>query len=346
MLEIYDARVQQFPVSKFDCQPSPGHAGWGFVTDDRLHAVLIEPQLAHFRELCGLVDEPLQADFSGWHRHAISSGDRIFLFPRHRRWVRGLLIEKAALQAIEGRGVPAPRVIGCWRDDAVSPYPFVGMSRLPGVSWGRLGQPRNDHAPLADWLTVMENLGRAIATWHLIDPAELPASVRRGSKSLTEFTSRFTPSAIDESTQRAAAAAELPTDVAGNWARILRPLAAMRRVLVHGDVHEGQILVDDALDITGIIDWETACVGHPLKDFDFGEWGFEIFALEAHFAGLRRTLWRSYSRARGGDLPDWRAVHLFYCVKELAYFSRRPMNDDWTRQRFVRAKHLLRTFEG
>lgn len=313
------------------------------MTDDRLHAVLTEPQLARFRDVCGVPDEPLQADFSGWHRHAIISRDRVFLFPRHRQWVRGLLLEKAALQAIDGHGVPAPRVLGCWRDDAISPYPFLALSRLPGASWGRLGQTQNagnKHHRLENWITLMTALGRTIATWHSIDPTEL-SSVRSGSTSLNEFRSGLTPAAIDESTQRAAAAAELPASVARQWARTLRPLATMRRVLVHGDIHEGQILVDDALDITGILDWETACLGHPLKDFDFGEWGFEIFAHEEHFATLRRALWRSYSSARGGDLPDWRAVHLFYCVKELAYFSQRPVTDDWTRQRLERSRQLL-----
>lgn len=286
-----------------------------------------------------MADAPLQANFSGWHRHAIIAPGRVFLFPRHRQWVRGLLIEKAVLQAIDSHSTPAPRILGSWHDDAISPYPFLCTTRLYGNSWGTLGQASKATAPRADWLALMDNLGRAIASWQRI--ADLPKSVRRGSAPLKEFTARLSARAIDESTQRAAIAAELPASIARHWAKQLRPLAKMPRVLVHGDIHEGQLLVDETLDITGVFDWEAACIGHPLKDFDFGEWGFEIFELEEHFAELRRILWQSYADARAEDLPDWRTVHLFFCVKELAYFSRRPLNDDWTRQRFTRAKELI-----
>lgn len=309
--------------------------------DDRLSAVLVEPQLARFRELCDVPDEPLQVDFSGWHRHAILTRDKVFLFPRHRQWVRGLLLEKAVLQAIEGHRTPAARVLGSWQDDAISPYPFLCLTRLRGRSWGALCPPRDAPAALTDWLGLMDKLGRAIATWHRIDPATLPSSVRRRSTLSTEFAAELTHSAIDESTRRAAATAELPTGVARHWAEQLRPLTRMRRVLVHGDIHETQILVDEARDIAGILDWETACIGHPLKDFDFGEWGFEIFEFEDHFAELRRALWQSYTTARGGELPDWRAVHLFFSVLELSRLSRRPTSNDWTRQRLARAKRLI-----
>ena len=43
-------------------------------------------------------------------------------------------------------------------------------------------------------------------------------------------------------------------------------------VLVHGDIHEDQLLVVDG-QITGILDWETARVDHPFWDFDLCEWG-------------------------------------------------------------------------
>src|SRR5947207_6681938 len=81
---------------------------------------------------------------------------------------------------------------------------------------------------------------------------------------------------------------DLPPWRATAWLRELEPLASMAPALVHGDINEGQILVDDGLHVTGILDWETAGVGHPLKDFDFGEWGYGILAWELRFDVLRR----------------------------------------------------------
>ena len=46
-------------------------------------------------------------------------------------------------------------------------------------------------------------------------------------------------------------------------------------MLVHGDLHEGQLLVDAEPPhaLTGILDWQTARVDHPFVEFDLGEWG-------------------------------------------------------------------------
>src|SRR5919206_4061741 len=106
--------------------------------DDRcLRAVLIEPQLAHFRQLCGLEGVPLTTSFEGWHRHAVLAPDRVFLFARDRSRVPGLRHEATVLQALDGRGVPAARLLGQWDDRAVSPYPFLAVSRLPGQTWSQ-----------------------------------------------------------------------------------------------------------------------------------------------------------------------------------------------------------------
>src|SRR5262249_24465188 len=124
------------------------------------------------------------------------------------------------------------------------------------------------------------------------------------------------------------------------------PVATMAPVLVHGDVNEGQILVDDALGVTGILDWETAHVGHPLKDFDFGEWGLRIFDWDVHFDRLRRCLWEAYAATRGGSLPSWKAVHLCFSLQSVHWFGRRPEPTPWQRARLATALDLLRRLDG
>jgi aminoglycoside phosphotransferase (APT) family kinase protein len=88
-------------------------------------------------------------------------------------------------------------------------------------------------------------------------------------------------------------------------------------VLTHGDVH-GEQLMTEQHAITGIIDWETAAIDNPIRDFNFREWGRGWYrAHEPDFALLRERLWASYASARRGTpLPDWGTVHLFLSFLE------------------------------
>jgi aminoglycoside phosphotransferase (APT) family kinase protein len=306
--------------------------------EDCIHAVLIEPQLERFRRLCGLEDVALATSFEGWHRHAILAPDRVFLFPRHQSNVRGLRREVAVLTVLEGRGVPAARLLGHWHDREVSPYPFIAVSRLPGRTWSQL----EASATLDQLATMMESLGRAVATWHRLERRSLPRHIpRRRNEVEQALATTMGPAAYD-----VARRLQLPRERATAWLRALEPLAAMPPVLVHGDVNEGQILVDEQRRVTGILDWEAAHVGHPLKDFDFGEWGYGIFAWDRHFDLLRRRLWQGYAAVRGGTLPGWQALHLFYSLSWAHYFGNRPTRDAWGRARLDTTLQHLRHLEA
>lgn len=308
------------------------------MTEDCIQAVLIEPQLRRFREVCGLDGVALTANFQGWHRHAVLAPDRVFLFPRDRSRVPGLRREVTVLEALDGRGAPAARLLGQWHDREVSPYPFIAVSRLPGRTWSELEAT----ASLEQLATVMEGLGRAIASWHRLPRRTLPRSIPRRQ----DNTERFLVTELQAAAYDSARLLDLPETRAASWLCALEPLAAMESVLVHGDINEAQILVDDDLQVTGILDWEAAHVGHPLKDFDFGEWGYGIFAWDRHFDLLRRRMWEAYSAARGGALPSWQAVHLFFCLNWVRWFSRRPVLDDWGHARLATTLDHLRRFEA
>jgi aminoglycoside phosphotransferase (APT) family kinase protein len=72
-------------------------------------------------------------------------------------------------------------------------------------------------------------------------------------------------------------------------------------VLVHGDLHEDQLLAEGGR-LTGIIDWETARVDHPFWDFDLGEWGTGLWRRRRRdFGALWARAWRAYATARGLD---------------------------------------------
>ncbi|HKF19136.1 MAG TPA: phosphotransferase [Candidatus Dormibacteraeota bacterium] len=307
--------------------------------EDRLHAVLIEPQLARFRELCGVGGVALTASFDGWHRHAIMAPDRVYLFPRHGSDVPALLREATVLEALAGRGVPAPRLLGRWRDRAVSPYPFIAVSRCRGQTWHQL----ETAATLDAVAAMLQSLGGAIASWHLLDRNRLPRRFRRRRDDIDDM--------LDADELRAAATGTahvlgLPRRQAADWCRELEPLMAMEPVIVHGDINEGQIVVDDTLAVTCILDWERAHIGHPLKDFDFGEWGYGIFAWEPHFGLFRRRMWEAYVAVRGGTLPSWRAMHLAFCLAWAYGHSRRTQPNDWARTRLANNLELLKQLAG
>ena len=306
------------------------------VTDDRIHAVLIEPQLERFRRLCGLDGVELAVTFAGWHRYAVLAPDRVFLFPRDRSRVAGLLREAAVVQALEGRGIPAPRLLGQWHETGISPYPFIAVSRLPGRTWLTLER----EATLDQIGTMLESLGRAIASWHRLDPRVLPRRLR--TRRQDDLSPHLEIGALESAAWAAVRALSLPRRQLKVWLQELEPLATMPPVFVHGDINEGQLMVDGHSRVTGVLDWETAAVGHPLKDFDFGEWGYGIFAWERRFDLLRRRMWEAYARARGGELPGWRTIHLFFCLTWIDGWDPAVPLAGWSQDRLAGNLELLR----
>src|SRR5687768_2821847 len=193
------------------------------MTEDCIHAVLIEPQLQRFREVCGLDGVTLTTNFQGWHRHAVLAPDRVFLFPRDLSRVPGLRREVAVLEALHGRGVPAARLLGQWHDREISPYPFIAVSRLPGRTWSELEAT----ASLEQLATVLEGLGRAIASWHRLPRRTLPRTIPRRQ----DNTERFLVTELQAAAHDAARLLGVPAVRADAWLRALEPLAAMESVL-------------------------------------------------------------------------------------------------------------------
>lgn len=305
-------------------------------TDDRIHAVLIEPQLERFRQLCGLDGVELAVTFAGWHRHAVLAPDRVFLFPRDRSRVPGLLREAAVLQALEGRDVPAPRLLDRWHHAGISPYPFIAVSRLTGRTWLALER----EATLDQIGTMLESLGRVIASWHRLDARVLPRRLR--TRRHDDLSPYLEIGALESAARAAVQALSLSRRQVRAWLQELQPLTTMLHVFVHGDINEGQLMVDEYSRVTGVLDWETAGVGHPLKDFDFGEWGYGIFAWERHFDLLRRRMWEAYARARGGELPSWRAIHLFFCLAWIDCWDPGVPLASWSQDRLAGNLELLK----
>ena len=264
---------------------------------DPVHAVLPPPQLRRFRQCVGIgEDEPLEVVVGGWHKHVLLTTDRAFLFPRHAAHVEGFEREVAAYAVLADGGVPlVPRLLDRWRDDEVHPYPFAAVTRLPGTH-------------LDDPVHLFEQLGEAIAAWHELAPP--PALAHHAPAPPADhdlphqrwlhraLDPRHTHDAVEQAVERLAM-----VDQRRQWSDALEAAAALPHVLVHGDVHEDQLLAEGDT-LTGVLDWETARIDHPFFDFDFGEWGTGLWRRHRpEFPTLWGRLWTAYADARGLDLP-------------------------------------------
>ena len=209
--------------------------------------------------------------------------------------------------------------LACWGGGGagrISPYPYLAISRLPGRTWSHLERG----ATLEETARLLEGLGRAIASWHRLDRRSLAGSVPRRRTDVE----RYLATGLEDAAVGAAHQAPAPRGRANSWLRTWSPLPGWAPVLVPGDVNEGQILVDEGLRVTGVLDWETAHVGQSLKDFDLGEWGCGIFSWDARFhLPTQARMWEAYAGARGGRLPSWEAVHLAFCLSWARWSSPR-----------------------
>jgi aminoglycoside phosphotransferase (APT) family kinase protein len=248
-------------------------------------AVIAPPRLARFRERLGIgPDDEIGADFTGWSKLVLLTGDRAVLFPRDHTQVAALRREVVALEAVNRLEVPAvPQVHEVWEDPSLSAHPVVVLERLPGVPLASI----LEQLPLVELADLFGELGRLAGRWHSLDTSLVPTLPQRAT--LDEHTTLADDLELDATEARA-----------GAWA--LERARRLDRVLVHGDLHEGQLLVDaePPHPLTGILDWQTARVDHPFVEFDLGEWGTAMWrGHRRDFPELRRRAWDAYALERG-----------------------------------------------
>jgi aminoglycoside phosphotransferase (APT) family kinase protein len=261
----------------------------GGIVGQAVNAVLVPPQAERFGSLVGVDAGRLVLNVSGWNKLVLMDADRVFLFPRSATGVEWFERELAAYQALAGARLDVvPRLLGRWEDPEIYPFPFAAVTRLRGA------------APDAPE-DLIEQLGRAIACWHELEPPTLTGA--RPPRHHDAAHHRWLRRALDPATS-ASAAAEA-ADRLGRpgrvraWADLLAEAAALAPVLVHGDIHEDQLLADGGR-LTGVIDWETARVDHPFWDFDLGEWGTGLWRRRRRdFSALWARGWLAYAQRRG-----------------------------------------------
>jgi aminoglycoside phosphotransferase (APT) family kinase protein len=275
-----------------------------------VNAVLVPPQAERFASLVGVDTGRLTLNVSGWNKLVLMDSDRVFLFPRSATGVEWFERELAAYRALAAARLSVvPRLLGRWEDPEIYPFPFAAVTRLRGA------------APTAPE-DLLDQLGRAIACWHDLEPPVLAGA--RPPRHHDASYHRWLRRALDPATCASAAA-----EAAGRlgrparapaWGDLLASAAQLTPVLVHGDIHEDQLLADGG-QLTGVIDWETARVDHPFWDFDLGEWGTGLWRRRRDFSALWARGWLAYAKRRGLDTdsrPLETAFRLRHALRLLA----------------------------
>lgn len=295
--------------------------------EDPLWTVVNPPQARRLRERLGLEPlEPVHLRMRGWSKRVVLTDDRALLFPRDHLNVEHLRNEARALRAVAHADAPVPRLVEWIDDPDVSPYPILVVARLAG-------EPLEADLPAwnADALgQVLDDVARAAAAWHGVDPGEVASVVHQpvdmGIVGL--FVSDGTPADIAE---------RLGVEAQPAWSDALDFLRTLPPVLLHSDLHEAQLLVAEG-QLTGIIDWQTAGMGHPYLDFRFNNWGTCIWRQHRDaIAPFRQRQWTTYAKLRALDEDHVKTFEWMWAADHLASgtFS------DGAREEFDAACELL-----
>jgi aminoglycoside phosphotransferase (APT) family kinase protein len=170
-----------------------------------------------------------------------------FRFPRRQIAVPGVAREIAVLPGLAAAlpvAVPAATFVGEPSDDF--PWPFFGSRLLPGRELGdvRLGDDAR--------VTVAEALGAFLRRLHDARvEQELPLDANRRAN--MQIRVPMVREQMDELVR--AGLWRPPVFVETILAEAERLPAPARSVVVHGDLHFRQVLVDDRGQVTGVIDW-------------------------------------------------------------------------------------------
>ncbi|MEX2247695.1 MAG: phosphotransferase family protein [Dehalococcoidia bacterium] len=169
-------------------------------------------------------------------------------------------LEFELYSAIEGSGIPAPRVLWIDREGTALDRPFFIMERLPGATDGRTLATAAAFAEVRP--KVARQKAEALARIHNFDIARVPSLDRPASPaaSAAHEIARW------KSTMRKDMLEPQPVlELAFSWLKRHLPPPPARLALVHADYRTGNFLYD-ASGITGILDWEMAHAGDPIED--------------------------------------------------------------------------------
>lgn len=217
---------------------------------------------ASFPALRGL---PVALLAEGWDNTVhVVGGMWVFRFPRRKVALPGFERELAVLPRVAGRlplPVPLPELVAA-DDDPTDPWPFTGARLLPGLELPATRLPEESRIPAAAATGSFLRTLHAADTQAAVDVDLALDPMQRGWPQARIDSTR-------ELLSRLVADRTWPEDP--DVDRLLTEAEALDApsrapVLVHGDLHVRHLLLDEAGDAAGVIDWGDVCLADPAVD--------------------------------------------------------------------------------
>lgn len=223
---------------------------------------IVETARAHRLELTPTIAELDETGFDFAVLHAVDADGLHWIVrsPRRAEAMERAATERAKLDLVRGR---LPVEVPEWRiySDTIIAYPRLSGEPAAVVDMsagGYVWRFEEKSAPES----FVDSLARALAALHAIDR---DAARSAGMEVLAPDDVRARYAA---SMERTRSMLKVPEPVWSRWMRWLedRSFWPDHSVVVHGDLHPGHLLVDDAHAVTGVLDWTEAHVGDPASD--------------------------------------------------------------------------------
>ena len=220
----------------------------------------------------GLRDAPLRLLGEGWDSTVWRAGDEwVFRFPRREVVVPGFLREVEVLPRL-APALPLPVPVAGVRGepDERFRWPWAGFRILPGRELAEVGADDETRARHG------RGLGRFLRALHDVDPAA--ATVGGELLPVDPVRRADMPFRVERTEEQLGRLAGL-----GLWrpppgfAAVMEEARGLPEphelVVCHGDLHLRHLLVSDAGDLTGVIDWIDVCRADACLDLLL-YWGY------------------------------------------------------------------------
>lgn len=312
--------------------------------DEKISGVLNYEQLEKLCSKFELNIDQLHANFDGWRKLVLFTEDKIFMFPRDPSGIEWLEREATALEMMSKHAnLPVPNFIQKVKDEEISYYEFLITSRLEGTAYSKFEDEINKN----EVHKLLKELARTFTLWHNLDISKvskkIPIKKYKMDKGISIdnweqaiFNPKFTEDALIYfqgvldywgcKSKFKGTRDFLSITTLRKWKERIFEIVNLDHVLIHGDIHEDQILLKskDNMKITGIIDWETVRIDNPFWEFNFFEWGLKIWEWREHFSEFRNDMWEIYLNERDISLKHIDGLDLLYVMIEFLSILKYP----------------------
>ena len=229
--------------------------------------------------------------------------------------------EAVVQRELGAAGFATPAVLHFYPDARIDGRRYFVMQRMPGRPL--MGGIRA-RALLRDGPGLLRRLVRVTAdqqaNLHAIDPAPVIAALNG------------TPATIErwfDELQRLIDSGGVGFAAGLRWLVAHRPAERARPVVCHGDLHPGNILVDDDGAVTAVLDWTVATIAAPVLDVGFTTMALSLAPVDmpqpvqrvvSRFGrGIADRYVRAYSARTGSDLSNRPYYEALRCALEVGH---------------------------